>query len=95
MRRRGFMYKFGGGSMRYTLHHLLVAAWSAYEHASSEEKAMVLAFGGEQLVLPELPVMGPRFAWQKQVRGFPNNHGVCASIRLLFNRTSSLSWSRC
>ena len=46
-------------------------------------------------VLPVLPVMGPRFAWQKQVPGFPNDHVVCASIRLLFNRTSSLSRSRC
>ena len=56
---RGFMYKVGavrdcvhGGSVRYTLHHLLVEAWSAYEQASSTEKAMVLAFAGEKLVLP-------------------------------------------
>ena len=47
MRRRGFMYKFGGGNSLYTLHHMFVAAWRAYEHASSEEKAMVLAFAGE------------------------------------------------
>ena len=99
MRRRGFMYKFGavrdcvhGGSVRYTLHHLLVEAWSAYEQASSTEKAMVLAFAGEKLVLP---AMGPRLAWEKQVPGFPNGHDVCASIGLLFNRTSSLSRSRC
>ena len=66
---RGFMYKVGavrdcvhGGSVRYTLHHLLVEAWSAYEQASSTEKAMVLAFAGEQLVLPVLPAMGPRLA---------------------------------
>ena len=72
---RGFMYKFGavrdcvhGGSVRYTLHHLLVEAWSAYEQASSTEKAMVLAFAGEKLVLP---AMGPRLAWEKQVPGFP------------------------
>ena len=89
----GFMYKGGGGS-RSTRYTICLSQPGELRSTRSQRRRRRY-WHSRVRVLPVLPVMGTRFAWQKQVPDFPHDHVVCASLLLLFNRTSSLTRSRC